>query len=143
MISEKEVDIQTYMASLSERGVKYNDGVAYIMPESSSDGLDLLSEHSPDLRKDFKEYGIDSVVVKAAQYKYLALRSADIILPLIFGIPFAIFANFATDWIRKNVSGNKTVRLKFIKEDEGKYKEIVVEGTGDDVKKILDSLKDH
>ncbi len=143
MLEEREVDVQKLISVLSQRKIDYCDGVAYIMPESCDEGVDLLNEYAPDIRKDFKERGIESVVVRGEQHNYFALRSADVILPLIFGIPFAIFANFITDWIKENLSGDKTVRVKYIKKDKGKYKEIIVEGTGNEVKDILDSLRDH
>ena len=143
MLEEKYVDIELYINILADRGFEYNKGVAYIMPNIGLDGFDLLSKYSADIGKDLKEYGVNSVVVKGRQYKYIVRRSADIILPLILGIPFAIFANFITDWIRKYVSSDKIVRIEFIKEDKDVYKKIVIEGTGEDVKKILNDLKEH
>ncbi|MGE6178383.1 hypothetical protein [Aeromonas salmonicida] len=140
---ESEVDINTLLMALSERNVNYCDGTAYIMPESSSDGVDLLNEYAPDLRKDFSDMGIQSIVVRGEKHNYLALRSADIILPLIFGIPFAVFANFITKWIDSYLGNGKVVRVKYINQAGDKYKEIVIEGTGDEVKEILNSLKDH
>ena len=113
------------------------------MPEGSADGIDILNEHSPDLRKDLEEFGMNAVVVKGNEYTYQALRSADIILPLIFGIPFSVLANFLTDWLRSNIEKDKTVSVRFIKKDGEKYKEITIEGLGKDVEKIIDSLKEH
>lgn len=140
MLSEKEVNIQPYIEDLSNRCIEYQNNVAYIMPEGSEDGVDLLNEYAPDLRKDFTESAIDSVVVKGSKHNYIGRRSADIILPLIWGIPFSIFANFMTDWLRDNVPNGKIVRLKYIKKDEGNYKEITVEGNSKDVEKILKNL---
>ncbi|HCE2594381.1 hypothetical protein WOC08_23655 [Vibrio parahaemolyticus] len=143
MFIENEVDINVLLAALSERNVNYSDGTAYIMPESSIEGVDLLNEYAPDLRKDFRDMGIESIVVRGEKHNYLALRSADIILPLIFGIPFAIFANFITKWIDSYLGNEKVVRVKYVKQEGDKHKEIVIEGTGEEVKEILDSLKDH
>jgi hypothetical protein len=143
MFRENELDINELLMALSERNVNYSDGIAYIMPESSSEGVDLLNEYAPDLRKDFRDMGIDSIVVRGEQHNYFALRSADIILPLIFGIPFAVFANFLTKWIDSHLENDKVVRVKYVKREGDKHKEIVIEGTGDEVKEILDSLKEH
>lgn len=143
LLTERQVDVKELMNVLSERNINFCEGVAYIMPESCDKDVDLLNEYSPDMRKDFQEQGIDSVVVKGDKHNYLGLRSADVILPLIFGIPFAVFANFITVWIQSNLESGKTVKVKYIKEEEGKYKEIEVEGTESEVKDILDSLRDH
>ncbi|EON6315180.1 TPA: hypothetical protein PMB05_003648 [Vibrio cholerae] len=143
MFRENEIDINELLMALSERNVNYCDGTAYIMPESCSEGVDLLNEYAPDLRKDFRNMGIESIVVRGEQHKYFALRSADIILPLIFGIPFAVFANFITKWIDSYLENDKVVRVKYVKREGDKHKEIVIEGTGDKVKEILDSLKEH
>lgn len=143
MLSEKEVNIQSYIEDLSNRSIEYKNNVAYIMPEGSESGVDLLNEYAPDLRKDFTESAIDSIVVKGSQHNYIGRRSADIILPLIWGIPFSIFANFITDWIRGNVPDGKIVELKYIKEDNGNYKEITVKGNRKDVEKILKQLMEN
>lgn len=143
MIRESEIDVNELLIALSERNVNYCDGTAYIMPEGSSEGVDLLNEYAPDLRKDFRDMGIDSIVVRGEKHNYFALRSADIILPLIFGIPFAVFANFITKWIDSYLKNDKVVRVKYVKPEGNKYKKIVIEGTGDEVKEILNSLKEH
>ena len=143
MFRENEIDINVLLIELSKRNVNYCNGTAYIMPESSKAGVDLLNEHAPDLRKDFKDMGINSIVVKGEQHNYLGLRSADIILPLIFGIPFAVFANFITKWIDSYLEKSKVLKVRYIKQEGDKYTEIVMEGTGDDIKKTLDSLKEH
>lgn len=143
MFKERDVDVQYLLDSLHKRNIEFLDGVAYIMPESADGQTDLLNEHSPDLKKDFKEKGIESIVVRGEQHSYVALRSADVILPLIFGIPFAIFANFITDWIKDNLAVGKTVRVKYVMKKKDKYKEIIIEGTSDEVSKILDRLKEQ
>ncbi|MGE8517047.1 MAG: hypothetical protein ACN6OM_10565 [Alcaligenes nematophilus] len=143
MIKENEINIDSYIKAISDRKITYEENVAYIMPEGSADGIDILNEYSPDLRKDLEEFGVNSVVVKGDKHTYKALRSADIILPLILGIPFAVLANFLTDWLRSNIERGKTVSVKFIKKDGKKYKEITIEGLGEDVEKIIESLKDH
>ncbi|MBO1249934.1 hypothetical protein J1777_08890 [Comamonas denitrificans] len=143
MIKENEINIDSYIKAISDRKIIYEENVAYIMPEGSADGIDILNEYSPDLRKDLEEFGVNSVVVKGDEHTYKALRSADIILPLILGIPFAVLANFLTDWLRSNIEKGKTVSVKFIKKDGEKYKEITIEGLGEDVEKIIESLKDH
>lgn len=142
MFTERAVNLQDLISVLSERDIDFNDGVAYIMPESFEENIDLINEYSPDIRKDFQEQGIDSVVVKGANHRYLALRDADIILPLIFGIPFAVFANFITAWIQNNLSSDKTIRVKYVKEENGKYKELLIEGSSSEVNEIIESLKD-
>lgn len=143
MLEINEVDIKSVKSILSDRNIEFREGVAYIMPESSNDGVDIINEHSPDLNKDFKESGIESVVVRGERHNYLALRSIDTILPFIYGIPFSVFANFITKWIMNNLEENKKIRVKYIKEEGGKYKEIIIEGTGGEVKAVLDSLKEH
>lgn len=143
MIKENEINIDYYIKEISDRRITYQENVAYIMPEGSANGIDILNEHSPDLRKDLKEFGVNSVVVKGDAHTYKALRSADIILPLILGIPFSVLANFLTDWLRSNIEKGKTVSVKFIKDEGGKYKEITIEGPGEDVEKIIESLKGH
>ncbi|WP_024300204.1 hypothetical protein [Methylomicrobium lacus] len=143
MLEINEVDINGIKSILSDRNIEFHKGVAYIMPESSNDGIDIINEHAPDLRKDLKESGIESVVVRGENHNYLALRSIDTILPLIYGIPFAVFANFITDWIKDNLEENKKVRVKYIKEEGDKYKEIIIEGTESEVKEVLDRLKEH
>ncbi|GKV93168.1 hypothetical protein PEC301645_06150 [Pectobacterium carotovorum subsp. carotovorum] len=143
MITENEINFDSYIKEISDRQISYAENVAYIMPEGNSDGLDILNEYSPDLRKDLKEFGINSVVVKGEKHTYQALRSADIILPLILGIPFSVLANFLTDWLKKNIKKDKTVSVKFIKKDGEKYKKINIEGSVEDVEKIINSLKEH
>ncbi|MDE2194693.1 hypothetical protein [Pseudomonas sp.] len=143
MIKENDIDIKSYINAISDRKISYEENVAYIMPEGSADGVDVLNEFSPDLRKDLKEFGVKAVVVKGEAHTYQALRSADIILPLIFGIPFAVLANFLTDWLRQNIAKDKTVSVKFIKKDGENYKEIIIEGSGVEVESIINSLKDH
>jgi hypothetical protein len=143
MLEEHEVDINEIKTILFNRKIDFIEGVAYIMPESSNEDIDLINEYSPDLRKDLMASGIQSVVVRGDKHNYLALRSADIILPLIFGIPFAVFANFITGWIKDNLDENKKVRVKYIKETKGKYTEIMIEGSGDEINEILDRLKEH
>lgn len=143
MLVKNEINLESYIKELFDRKITYEEKVAYIMPEGTADGIDILNENSPDLKKDLKEFGIKSLVVKGEKHTYQAFRSADVILPLIFGIPFSVLANFLTDWLRKNIGGDKTVSVKFIKEDEGKYKEIIIEGSREEVEKIINSLKDH
>lgn len=143
MIKENEIDINSYLKQISDRKIICEENVAYLMPEGSADGIDILNEHSPDLRKDLEEFGVNAVVVKGNEHTYQALRSADIILPLILGIPFAVLANFLTDWLRSNIEKDKTVSVRFIKKDGEKYKEITIEGLGKDVEKIIDSLKER
>lgn len=143
MLEENDIDIECYLMEISSRKISREEDVAYIMPEGSADGVDILNEYSPDLRKDFKEFGVKAVVVKGETHTYQALRSADIILPLILGIPFAILANFLTDWLKKNIPKDKTVSVKFIKKEGDNYKKIVVEGSAAEVESIINSLKDH
>ena len=143
MLEEHEVDINEIKTMLHNRKIDFSEGVAYIMPESSNEEMDLINEYSPDLSKDLIASGIQSVVVRGDRYNYLALRSSDIILPLIFGIPFAVFANFITGWIKDNLDEDKKIRLKYIKETNGKYTEIMIEGSGDEVNEILDRLKEY
>lgn len=142
MLEINEIDIKVVESILSARNIELHEGVAYILPESSDDGVDIINEYAPDLKKYFKDSGIESVVVKGEQHKYLALRSADIILPLIYGIPFCVFANFLTDWIKDNLEESKKIRVKYIKEEGDKYKEIIIEGTGSEVVEVLDRLKE-
>lgn len=143
MLEENVIDIEYYLEEISNRKIGHEQDVAYIMPEGSADGVDILNEYSPDLRKDLKEFGVKAIVVKGEVHTYQALRSADIILPLIFGIPFAILANFLTDWLKKNIPKDKTVSVKFIKKEGTSYKKIVVEGSAAEVESIINSLKDH
>ncbi len=143
MFTENEIDVNVLLNALSVRNINYSDGTAYIMPECTIGGVDLLNEHAPDIRKDFRCIGVESIVVRGEDYKYFALRSADIILPLIFGIPFSIFANFITDWMAGHLKDDKVVKVRYVKQDGNKYKEISIEGTGDEVQKILDGLKGH
>jgi hypothetical protein len=142
MLQINEVDINELKSILLNRNIDCREGVAYIMPESSNDGMDIINEYAPDLRKDFIASGIESVVVRGEGHSYLALRSVDIILPLIYGIPFAVFANFITEWIRSNLEESKKVRVKYVKEEDGNYKEIIIEGNGGEVNEILERLKD-
>lgn len=141
MLEVKKVNFEDIKSILISRGIEYTEGVAYIMPEAESDDGDIINEYSPDLRKDFKESSISSVVVRGENHSYLGLRCADIILPLIIGIPFAIFANFMTDWIKNNINDNKKVRMRYIREKNGEHEEILIEGTGDEVIEIIDKLK--
>lgn len=143
MLQEYDVDIECYLKEISNRKINHEQDVAYIMPEGSVDGVDVLNEYSPDLRKDLKDFGVKAVVVKGETHTYRALRSADIILPLIFGIPFSILANFLTNWLKENIPKDKTVSVKFIKKEGGNYKKIVVEGSAAEVESIINSLKDH
>ncbi|QWA10372.1 hypothetical protein GTU79_24635 [Sodalis ligni] len=57
MLEIKEVDINDLKFILSNRNIEFHEGVAYIMPEASSDEEDIINEYAPDLRKDFKELG--------------------------------------------------------------------------------------
>lgn len=143
MIEKREIDIKSVKSILTDRNIEFREGVAYIMPESSHEGVDTINEYAPDLRKDLKNFGIESVVVRGESHNYLALKSIDAILPFIFGVPFSIYANFITDWIKDNLGATKNVKLKFIKEEDGKYKEISIEGTAGEIKEILESLKEH
>jgi hypothetical protein len=143
MIKENEIDISEIKDTLAERGIDFNDNVVYIMPESSNAEYDLINEHSPDLNKVLKAAGMQSLVVRGKNHKYLALRSADIILPLIIGIPSGVIANFITGWIKESFDADKKIRLRYVKEVNGKYKEITIEGTSDEVKDILNDLKEH
>lgn len=141
MLKKIEIDIDSYIKKISDRKIIYEENVAYIMPEFSDGEFDVLNEYTPDLIKDLRNIGIKSIAVKGEKYTYKAFRSADIILPLIFGIPFAVIANFLTDWLQKNIEKNKTVSVRVIRKEEEKYEEVVVEGTGEKVTEILNNLK--
>jgi hypothetical protein len=143
MLKKHNIDLESYIRTISDRKISYEENVAYIMPEGSADGIDILNEYSPDLRKDLIEFGVKAIVVKGGAHTYQALRSADVILPLILGIPFSILANFLTDWLRQNIEKDKTVSVKFIKKEGENYKEINIEGSGVDVESIINSLRDH
>lgn len=143
MISEVPFDINDICHNLKERDIIYSDNEIYIMPESTSNDKDIINEYTPDISKILKLHNVNNIIVKKTSYEYLALRDASIILPLIVGIPFSILSSFIYDWIKKSFNDQSIIKLKFTKKKKNnQYVKIEIEGNKEEIKNILESLKD-
>lgn len=142
MKEETDFDIATIEKTLTSRGIEFNSDQVYIMPESTSDEFDLINENTPDIYKILKSAGVDAVVVKGENIKYLGLRDDSILLPLIIGIPFSILANYLTVWLQSKFSSDKEVQLEIVIRKEKIYKKIKIKGKTNDVVKIINEMKD-
>lgn len=143
MIKETTIDINEVVETLKKRNIQFRDNGIFIMPEGYSESNDILNEYTPDIHKVLKQNQVNNIVVKRESYEYLSLRDATVILPLIIGIPFSILSSFIYDWIKNNFDTQTIIKLRFTKKKkDGKYVEIEIEGDKNEIKTILDSLKD-
>lgn len=140
----KDSNISHYFEILN---VERKPGILYVLPEALDENTCLLNAHTIEFSKDLRESGFTVDVLKSDEYQYYVTKSADIILPLIYGIPFSIFANFITDWLKANYySGqekNKIIKLRYSGYDKnGKPKEIELEGVSKNINETLEKMKD-
>lgn len=143
MIKEVPFDINDIYHDLKERDIIYSDNEIYIMPEGTSNDKDIINEYTPDISKILKLHKVNNIIVKKTSYEYLALRDDSIILPLIVGIPFSILSSFIYDWIKKSFNDQSIIKLKFTKRKKNnQYVKIEIEGNKEEIKNILESLKD-
>ncbi|MDX1808197.1 MAG: hypothetical protein R3331_01525 [Sulfurospirillaceae bacterium] len=143
MIKEITIDINEVAETLKKRNIQFTENGIFIMPEGYSESSDILNEYTPDIHKVLKQNQVNNIVVKRESYEYLSLRDATVILPLIIGIPFSILSSFIYDWIKNNFDTQSIIKLRFTKKKkDGKYVEIEIEGDKNEIKTILDSLKD-
>lgn len=143
MIKEDIVDIEEISNILKERNIIFSDKEIYIMPELNLTDKDILNEYTPDIHKILKLHNIKNTIIKKENYEYLSLRDATVVLPYIIGIPFSIIASFIYDWIKNNFDDQSIIKLKFAKKKkDGKYVKLEIEGDKNEIKEIIDSLKD-
>ncbi len=120
----------------------------YILPESNKDGVDILNEYSPDMRKIATANGIECEVIHGEEYYFLDLKSSEVILPLILGITSNACFELIKMIIQKYfISSPNTLKVRIItknkkrKNVESKYEKIELKGTANDVLKAMKMLQ--
>lgn len=127
--------------------VELESETVYIFPESVNNEQCLINEYAPDFSKDLMEQGFNVKVLRSESYQYYVTKSADVIMPLLIGIPFSVFANFITDWLKANYySGqekSKIIKFRYYnKNRNNEIKLLEMEGNSEDLAKIINELNE-
>jgi len=128
------------------------------LESAKSKGEFLFTDNMVDLKKLFKQSGINGEVFGEDTELYLSRKSADIYLPAMFfslsvitdnptvvSISLNVLSNYITDWL-KGSFGRKTAQVDFYIEtkEKGKVKKLSYKGDADglkEVEKIIKAMK--
>jgi len=143
-INKEQISLSELKKNISLRS-NLDHEVLYILPDVFEKKADQLNPFTYEYESLFFDNEVNNKVIGNEKSRIVKYRSGDIILPIIYGIPFSIISSIIATWIYdlfiNNSNKNQRITIRYVKVVGEKSEIVSISGLASNLVKVLKEIQ--